>query len=72
MLSAEDSVSGLNLVMATHIILVHPFYHGKDKEDESIAAEKQGIARAYRSGLEHPLKVVRLITRQVDTKMMTV
>ncbi len=63
MLSAEDSVSGLNLVEATHIILLHPFYHGKNMEEEAIASEKQGIARAYRSGLTHPLKVVRLVTR---------
>jgi SNF2 family DNA or RNA helicase len=58
MLSSEDSVSGINLTQATHIILLHPFYTGTD-ENTDLAYEKQGISRAYRFGLQHPLKIVR-------------
>ena len=58
MLSSEDSVSGINLTQATHVILLHPFFTGQG-EDVDLAYEKQGISRAYRFGLTHPLKVVR-------------
>lgn len=62
MMSSEDSVSGINLTEATHIILLHPFWTGKGEEID-LAYEKQGISRAYRSGLDHPLKVVRFAVR---------
>lgn len=58
MLSSEDSVSGINLTEATHVILLHPFYTDQG-EKADLAYEKQGISRAYRFGLNHPLKVVR-------------
>ncbi|EPZ30756.1 hypothetical protein ROZALSC1DRAFT_28836 [Rozella allomycis CSF55] len=63
MLSSEDSVSGLHLPEATHIFIVHPFWFGDGKDDQAIAAEKQGIARAYRMGLDHELQVYRFVTR---------
>lgn len=62
MLSSEDSVSGINLTEATHVILLHPFWTGKGEEVD-LAYEKQGISRAYRFGLNHPLKVVRFAVR---------
>ena len=62
MMSSEDSVSGINLTQATHVILLHPFCTGKGEEMD-LAYEKQGISRAYRFGLDHPLKLVRFATR---------
>lgn len=61
MMSSEDSVSGINLTQATHVILLHPFWTGNEATD--LAYEKQGISRAYRFGLEHPLKIVRFAVR---------
>ena len=62
MLSSEDSVSGINLTQATHVIMLHPFWTGQGEQTD-LAYEKQGIARAYRFGLEHPLKIVRFAVR---------
>jgi len=62
MMSSEDSVSGINLTQATHVILLHPFYTNKGEEVD-LAYEKQGISRAYRFGLNHPLKIVRFAVR---------
>jgi SNF2 family DNA or RNA helicase len=62
MLSSENSVSGINLTQATHIILMHPFWSDKG-EDVDLAYEKQGISRAYRFGLQHPLKIVRFAVK---------
>ena len=63
MMSSENSVSGINLTEATHVILLHPF--GLIKEKRLILHyEKQGISRAYRFGLNHPLKIVRFAVRR--------
>ena len=62
MMSSEDSVSGINLTQATHVILLHPFWTGMSESDD-LAYEKQGISRAYRFGLDHPLKVVRFAAK---------
>lgn len=62
MLSSEDSVSGINLTRATHVILMHPFW-ANECEQTDLAYEKQGISRAYRFGLNYPLKVVRFAVR---------
>lgn len=62
MMSSEDSVSGINLTQATHVILLHPFWTNNGEETD-LAYEKQGISRAYRFGLDHPLKVVRFAVR---------
>ena len=62
MMSSEDSVSGINLTEATHVILLHPFYTDQGEEAD-LAYEKQGISRAYRFGLDHPLKVVRFAVK---------
>ena len=69
MLSSEDSVSGINLSQATHVILLHPFCAHGDEID--LASEKQGISRAYRFGLNHPLKVVRFAVRGTIEEAIT-
>lgn len=62
MMSSEDSVSGINLTQATHVILLHPFWTDNG-EATDLAYEKQGISRAYRFGLDHPLRIVRFAVR---------
>jgi SNF2 family DNA or RNA helicase len=62
LLSSEDSVSGLHLVEATHMVIFHPFLiNGND--DLAVSYEKQGIARAWRGGLDHPVELIRFIVR---------
>ncbi|KAI8835254.1 SNF2 family N-terminal domain-containing protein [Chytriomyces cf. hyalinus JEL632] len=57
MLSARDSVSGLNLTEASHCIILHPFVSGR--EENAVASEQQGIARVLRKGQEKTVKIVR-------------
>ncbi|KAJ3243856.1 hypothetical protein HDU77_010246 [Chytriomyces hyalinus] len=57
MLSARDSVSGLNLTEASHCIILHPFFSQND--EHAIASEKQGVARVLRKGQEKTVKIVR-------------
>ncbi|KAJ3064457.1 DNA helicase rad5 [Podochytrium sp. JEL0797] len=68
MLSAKDSVSGLNLTEASHCIILHPF-HDK-KEDYAIGAEKQGIARALRNGQTKTVKIVRFVVEETIEQEM--
>lgn len=64
LLSSEDSVSGLHLIEATHIVIMHPFLNYYDYDDSAaIAYEKQGIARAWRSGQTKELRLVRFLVR---------
>lgn len=70
MLSSENSVSGINLTQTTHVILLHPFWSDKNEEID-LAYEKQGISRAYRFGLKHPLKVVRFACRDTVEEEIT-
>ncbi|KAJ3399872.1 hypothetical protein HDU80_007487 [Chytriomyces hyalinus] len=58
-LSAKDSVSGLNLTEATHCIILHPFHD--IKEAHAVGAEKQGVARTLRNGQTKTVKIVRLV-----------
>ncbi|KAJ3078894.1 hypothetical protein HDU99_000327 [Rhizoclosmatium hyalinum] len=68
MLSAKDSVSGLNLTEATHCIIMHPFHD--NKEDYAIGAEKQGVARTLRNGQTKTVKIVRFVVeRTVEQEM---
>ncbi|KAJ3127396.1 hypothetical protein HK098_006385 [Nowakowskiella sp. JEL0407] len=60
-LSATDSVSGLNLTEASHCIVLHPFDY--EKEYYAIAAEDQGIARVLRNGQTKKVKIVRFVVR---------
>ncbi|KAJ3103032.1 hypothetical protein HK100_004267 [Physocladia obscura] len=62
MLSAKDSVSGLNLIEATHCIILHPFH--AEKEEYAIAAEKQGVARTLRNGQTKTVKIVRFVVEK--------
>jgi SNF2 family DNA or RNA helicase len=73
-LSSEDSVSGLNLTEASHVVIFHPFLvdgNGKHTDGDEFDAdtkmalsfEKQGIARAWRSGQEKQVEVVRFLTK---------
>jgi SNF2 family DNA or RNA helicase len=74
LLSSEDSVSGLHLPEATHVVIFHPFLigdaHRRDGRltDEQMTRlaldyENQGIARAWRGGQTHPVEVVRLLVK---------
>lgn len=73
-LSSEDSVSGLNLTEASHVVIFHPFLvdgeggasDGDDFDADTkmaLSFEKQGIARAWRSGQQKQVEVVRFLTR---------
>lgn len=61
MLSAEDSVSGLNFTQANYVVVFHPFSLGSNSL--ALDYEKQGIARAWRYGQQRPVNVVRFFTR---------
>ncbi|KAJ3230606.1 DNA helicase rad5 [Chytriomyces hyalinus] len=68
MLSARDSVSGLNLIEASHCIILHPFV--SEKEENAVASEQQGIARVLRKGQEKTVKIVRFyVERSVEQAM---
>jgi hypothetical protein len=69
MLSSEDSVSGLNLTEASHVVIFHPFLvdgEGKIADDNEFNAdtkmalsyEKQGIARSWCMGQTKQVEVV--------------
>lgn len=62
MMSSGDSVSGIYLIQVTRVILLHPFWTGQG-EVMDFAYEKQGVSRAYRFGLDHPLKVFRFAVK---------
>jgi hypothetical protein len=75
-LSSEDSVSGLNLTEASHVVIFHPFLvdgegkHNADGDGDfdadtkmALSFEKQGIARAWRAGQTKQVEVVRFLTR---------
>ena len=57
LLSAEFGASGVNLVEATHVYIVHPFT-GVD----GYQYERQAIGRAYRTGQTKPVTVSFFIT----------
>ncbi|ORY41324.1 hypothetical protein BCR33DRAFT_344318 [Rhizoclosmatium globosum] len=68
MLSAHDSVSGLNLTEATHCIILHPFH---DRTEEyAVGAEKQGVARTLRNGQTKRVKIVRFIVENTVEEQM--
>ncbi|KAJ3124742.1 DNA helicase rad5 [Nowakowskiella sp. JEL0407] len=60
-LSAQDSVSGLNLTEASHCIILHPFH--ADNEEHAMAAEVQGLARVLRHGQKKTVKIVRFVVQ---------
>ncbi|KAJ3113246.1 DNA helicase rad5 [Physocladia obscura] len=68
MLSARDSVSGLNLTEASHCIVLHPFH--SHIEAYAIASEKQGVARVLRNGQTKVVKIVRFyVENTVEAEM---
>ncbi|KAJ3093017.1 DNA helicase rad5 [Physocladia obscura] len=68
MLSARDSVSGLNLTEASHCIVLHPFH--SHTEEYAIASEKQGVARVLRNGQTKIVKIVRFyVENTVEAQM---
>ncbi|KAI9366006.1 SNF2 family N-terminal domain-containing protein [Zopfochytrium polystomum] len=68
LLSATDSVSGLNLTHATHVVVLHPFL--SDVESYAVAAERQGVARVLRMGQTRTVKVVRFVVRDTVEEVM--
>ncbi|KAJ3061633.1 hypothetical protein HDU98_002438 [Podochytrium sp. JEL0797] len=68
MLSAKDSVSGLNLTEATHCIILHPFHDSK--EAHAIAAKKQGVARTLRNCQTKTVKIVRFVVENTNEQEM--
>ncbi|TPX45157.1 hypothetical protein CcCBS67573_g10380 [Chytriomyces confervae] len=68
MLSAHDSVSGLNLTEASHCIILHPFVSGI--EENAIASEQQGIARVLRKGQDKTVKIVRFYVEGTEEQAM--
>jgi SNF2 family DNA or RNA helicase len=61
LLSMEVSPSGLNLVMANHVILVQPTWHGEDHE-KSVDYEEQAVGRCWRTGQGRTVHIWRLCT----------
>ena len=69
LLSYEDSVSGLNLTEANHVVIVHPFVDAS--EANARAYERQGIARAVRAGQMREVHVVRFASRGTIEEELT-
>lgn len=57
LLSADFGASGVNLMEAHHVFIVHPFIG-----DNGSQYEKQAIARAHRTGQKKPVEVTFFIT----------
>ncbi|KNE59193.1 hypothetical protein AMAG_03517 [Allomyces macrogynus ATCC 38327] len=68
-LSAEDSVSGLQLIEANHVVIVHPFLGAS--EAMARAYEMQGCARAIRAGQTREVTVTRFVTRGTVEEELT-
>ncbi|KAJ3037839.1 hypothetical protein HK097_003366, partial [Rhizophlyctis rosea] len=60
-LSATDSVSGLNLTEASHVVILHPFWD--EVEEHARGAEMQGVARCVRLGQERSVRVARFMCK---------
>lgn len=61
LLSLEQSPSGMNLVCARNVLLVHPMY-AKNRE-EAINFEKQAIGRCVRQGQKRKVNIYRFVTK---------
>lgn len=59
LLSMEISPSGLNLTMASHVILVQPTWHGTSHE-KSVDFEEQAVGRCWRTGQPNTVHVWRM------------
>jgi DNA repair protein RAD16 len=66
-LSTQNSASGLNLQVATNILILDPIYGTKEYHDNT---KQQIIGRAYRIGQTKPVKVVNfLIKNTIEEKV---
>lgn len=63
LLSSEDSVSGLHLVEATTVVILHPFLLTNGSDALCMAYEKQGVARAWRFGQTKQVNLIRFLIR---------
>ncbi|KAJ3366363.1 hypothetical protein GGF31_008091 [Allomyces arbusculus] len=61
LMSADESVSGLRVTEASHVVLVHPFVGVA--ESVARAMEMQGIARVVRAGQTREVTVARFVAR---------
>ncbi|KNE67940.1 hypothetical protein AMAG_13127 [Allomyces macrogynus ATCC 38327] len=68
-LSAEDSVSGLQLTEANHVVIVHPFLGAS--EAMARANEMQGCARAVRAGQGREVTITRFVMRGTIEEELT-
>merc|ERR1711896_109957 len=60
LLSLEDSASGTNLTVASHVFLLHPMFARSQAEAASF--EAQAVGRVRRLGRTEPVHVWRFIT----------
>jgi len=61
LLSLEQSPTGMNLVCAHHVLLVHPMY--TEVSDEAVSYEMQAIGRVRRQGQLHTVHVHRFVSK---------
>jgi SNF2 family DNA or RNA helicase len=61
LLSLQQSPSGMNLVCARNLLLVHPMF--ARNKDEAINFERQAIGRVVRQGQRHKVRIYRFVTR---------
>merc|ERR1711862_845354 len=61
LLSLQQSPSGMNLVCARNLLLVHPM-SAKDR-NEAINFERQAIGRVVRQGQNEKVRVYRFVTK---------
>ncbi|KNE71189.1 hypothetical protein AMAG_15850 [Allomyces macrogynus ATCC 38327] len=61
LMSADESVSGLRVTEASHVVLVHPFVGVA--ESVARAMEMQGVARVVRAGQTREVTVARFVAR---------
>eukprot|EP00747_Dinoflagellata_sp_TGD_P209945 gnl/TRDRNA2_/TRDRNA2_83307_c0_seq1.p1 gnl/TRDRNA2_/TRDRNA2_83307_c0~~gnl/TRDRNA2_/TRDRNA2_83307_c0_seq1.p1 ORF type:complete len:1006 (-),score=156.34 gnl/TRDRNA2_/TRDRNA2_83307_c0_seq1:30-3023(-) len=61
LLSVEDSSSGTNLTVASHVFLLHPML--ASSPEEAAALEAQAIGRVRRLGQKRPVHIWRFVTK---------
>lgn len=61
LLSLEQSPTGMNLVCAHHVLLVHPMY--AEQAEDAAGYEAQAIGRVRRQGQQHTVHVHRFVAR---------
>jgi len=69
LLSLEQSPSGMNLVCARNLLLVHPM-SAKNKQ-EAINFERQAIGRVVRQGQKRKVRIYRFVTKDTVEEEIT-